>query len=571
MSLRLRLLLATAVVALLALVGADIATYELLQSSLYRGVDSSLQQSHQSVEASISHEPSQETSGGSQPPSGGGGPTHCPSFDGTVVDTEGLTPGTVIEVRSANDRVVYRCHTAELGTAHEGYPALPATITGFGRASADRDELSTYFTAEAPNGDEFRVRASILTDGPAKGDQLIVAVPLADTLDVLDTLRNLELVATGVAIVGVVALGFWLVRVGLRPLRDVERTAGAIAAGQLTERVPGDDARTEVGRVAHALNVMLERIEGAFAERDRKEADLRASEERMRRFVADASHELRTPLAAVTAYAELFDRGAAERPEDLRRVLRGIQQESSRMRYLVEDLLLLAHLDEGRPLVREPTELVELAADAVDTARAVGPDWPVELVAEQPVQADVDGTRIRQVLDNLLGNVRVHTPQGTTAIVTVTEEDGVAVLEVADNGPGLTPDDARRIFERFFRADPSRSRAQGGAGLGLAIVDAIVSAHGGAVEVASRPAGGARFTVRLPKHAPDQAQPSAGAGAGAGSGAGAGAGSEATVDGSGSTTATSRGAGAARANGEHAAHDGDAAAPHPPSRHTPSP
>jgi two-component system, OmpR family, sensor kinase len=496
-SIRARLLVATAVIALVALVAADIATYASLRSFLYDQIDNSLELSHRAVEASIGG------NSGPPPPAGpGAGPQSCPTLDGEPVNAEGLSPGTVIEVRTASAKTVYLCDIAVLGSSTVHNPALPAKITGFQANAADEGEPAVYFNAPAQSGGgSFRVRASILQSGPFAGGQLIVAVPLSGTADILARLRDLELVVTAGALVVALALGWWLVRASLRPLRDVERTADLIAAGQLTERVPGDQARTEVGRVARAFNVMLERIQGAFAQRDRTEADLRASEERMRRFVADASHELRTPLAAVTAYAELFDRGAADRPDDLRRVMHGIQAESGRMGHLVEDLLLLAHLDEGRPLQMEPIDLVAVAADAVTTARTVGPQWPVVLEATQPVEIRADALRIRQVLDNLLGNVRVHCAPGTTARVRVSDEGAAAVVEVSDDGPGLSDADVRRIFERFFRADPSRSRQHGGAGLGLAIVDAIVRAHGGTVSVASDEGGGARFTVRLPRHA----------------------------------------------------------------------
>ena len=277
----------------------------------------------------------------------------------------------------------------------------------------------------------------------------------------------------------------------MRPLRDVEETAVAIAGGDFDRRVPGDEARSEVGRVARALNTMLARIQDAFAQRD-------ATEGRLRRFVSDASHELRTPLAAVTAYAELFDRGAGDRPADRERVITGIRRESARMARLVEDLLLLARLDEGRPLERKPVELVGLAGEAVHAATAVGPAWPVELVATHPVEVVGDDVRLRQVLDNLLANVRAHTPPGTGARMTVEEDGGHAVVEVVDEGPGLTAEQAERVFERFYRADPSRSRQHGGTGLGLGIVAAIVGAHGGDVSASSSPGEGARFTVRLP-------------------------------------------------------------------------
>nr|MDQ6928367.1 HAMP domain-containing histidine kinase [Actinomycetota bacterium] len=263
----------------------------------------------------------------------------------------------------------------------------------------------------------------------------------------------------------------------------------------------------EVGRLARALNTMLERIQAAFRERDATEAELRRSEARLRRFVADASHELRTPVAAVAAYAELFERGASDRPVDLARVMSGIRVETSRMGELVDDLLLLARLDEGRPLEQEPVELVAVAAQAVDAAVAVGPGWPVRLEAGRPVEVLGDAARLRQVLDNLLGNVRAHTPEGTSVAVRVSSEENGAQVAVSDDGPGMTEDEASHVFERFYRVDQSRSRQHGGAGLGLAIVAAIVKSHGGDVTASASPGAGATFTVRLPlAHVPDDDQ-----------------------------------------------------------------
>ena len=303
---------------------------------------------------------------------------------------------------------------------------------------------------------------------------------------------------TAVALLAAGLLGWWLVRVGLRPLRAMERSAGSIAAGELDQRLAGENDKTEVGRLARTLNVMLGRIQSAFAERDATERDLRASEARMRHFVADASHELRTPLAAVSAYAELFERGADHHEADLARVMSGIRSESGRMKALVEDLLLLARLDEGRPIEKEPVELVVLAAEAVQTAQTVGAAWPVHIEATEPVETTGDRDRLRQVLDNLLVNVRTHTPEGTSTTVRLSRDDGSAVVEVADDGPGLGCEQADQVFERFYRADPSRSRVHGGAGLGLSIVQAIVAAHGGQVSAGVAPGGGAVFTVRLP-------------------------------------------------------------------------
>ena len=217
--------------------------------------------------------------------------------------------------------------------------------------------------------------------------------------------------------------------------------------------------------------------------------------------MADASHELRTPLAGVRAYAELFTRGADQRPDDLARAMRGIGRESERMTALVDDLLLLARLDEGRPLDREPVDLATVARDAVETARAVEPDRPIELDAA-PASVVGDADRLRQVVDNLLANARAHTPGGTPVTVRVATANGEATLEVADRGPGMTAEEVERVFERFWRADDSRTRASGGAGLGLSIVAAVAEAHGGTASVDAAPGAGAAFTVRLPATAP---------------------------------------------------------------------
>jgi two-component system OmpR family sensor kinase len=346
-----------------------------------------------------------------------------------------------------------------------------------------------YFTVPSTTsgGPPFRVRASKLRTGGI----LIVADPIGNISNTLDQLLVLELLVTGGALIAAVLLGLWLVQVGLRPLRDVVRTAEAISAGDLMHRVPNENTRTEVGHVATALNVMLERIQRAFA-------DLQLSENRLRRFVSDASHELRTPIAAVSAYAQLFEQGAGKHEEDLPRIMDGIERETARMGRLVEDLLLLARLDEQHPFDLEPVELVGLVAEATETARTVGPAWPIDFVAAEPVEVMGDWGALRQVVDNLLANVRAHTPVGTLATVTVGRSREDAFVEVTDEGPGITQQQAAMVFERFFRADPSRSRDTGGAGLGLAIVATIVRAHNGRVTAVARPGRGAAFRVVLP-------------------------------------------------------------------------
>jgi len=281
-----------------------------------------------------------------------------------------------------------------------------------------------------------------------------------------------------------------VVRLGLRPLREIEGTASAIAAGDLSRRVERAEPRTEVGRLGLSLNAMLAQIESAFKARQ-------ISEERLRRFVADASHELRTPLAAVRAYAELFSRGAATRPADLERSMSGITRETERMTLLVDDLLLLARLDEGRPLEQEPVSLDEVVGEAVDAARVVDAKRPVSLDVE-PATVIGDRDRLRQVIDNLIANVRAHTPPGTPVAVGLHRIDGQAELSVSDSGPGFTEEEAARVFERFYRVDHSRTRASGGVGLGLSIVAAVAEAHGGVATARPTPGGGATFLVAIP-------------------------------------------------------------------------
>jgi two-component system OmpR family sensor kinase len=350
------------------------------------------------------------------------------------------------------------------------------------------------------------------------GFTVVLGSDLSADSRTINRLVGLELVV-GLIVLSVMAgAGYLLVRNSLRPLAEVERTAQAIAAGDLSQRVPEGDPRTEVGRLSTALNGMLARIEASFLAQRASEEQARASAGRMRRFVADASHELRTPLTSIRGFAELYRQGAADSPEDTRRLMQRIESEGARMGMLVEDLLQLARMDQQRPLDVAPVDLAEIAGDAVHDARAVQPERPLALHLD-PSLTDVpvvlgDEARLRQVVGNLVTNALTHTPPSARITVTLAEDPAdpdVVVLCVADEGPGMAPEDAQRVFERFYRAESSRARESGGTGLGLAIVASLVEAHGGTVEVRTAPGQGADFRVRLPRSGPLPTEPGAAA------------------------------------------------------------
>lgn len=352
--------------------------------------------------------------------------------------------------------------------------------------------------ASASDGTDFRVRVRAERFGT--GGLIAVAVPLTETNGTLHRLLFVESLVVGGVLLVLGLLSWVLVRVELRPLERIGRTADAIAGGDLGRRVDVTSPKTEVGRLGLALNAMLGRLERAFAERQ-------ASEDRLRRFLADASHELRTPLASIRGYAELFRIGAAREPQDVEKAMRRIEDESARMGVLVEDLLTLARLDELREQAAEPVDVVALAEDAVADAQAVDRDRPISYVGEEDVVALGDPHGLRQVLANLVRNALVHTPP--TAAVEVgarTLADGVE-LTVRDHGPGLPPGtDPDELFGRFWRAEGGRERGRAGAGLGLAIVAGLVRAQGGTVRAANAEGGGALFTVTLPPAVPAGSQ-----------------------------------------------------------------
>jgi two-component system OmpR family sensor kinase len=359
------------------------------------------------------------------------------------------------------------------------------------------------FNTGAVSGDAtWRVVAIPLNNGTGS---VMVAQSLGDMDRTIQRLIGVQAAAAVVLLVLLAGLGTYVVRRSLRGLEDVEQTAVAIAGGHLSQRVPQRDPRTEVGRLSLALNQMLGQIETAFAQRTasefaarRSEEAARQSEDRMRRFVADASHELRTPLTSIRGFAELSrQRGGSADPDIMRR----IEDEAKRMGLLVDDLLLLARLDQQRPLRMEPVDLLPVAADALHNAHAVQPGRDISLKilpgSEAPVVAG-DEARLRQVLGNLVSNALHHTPTDAPITVSVGTRGGEAILEVSDTGPGLTDEQKARVFERFYRADSARTRATGGSGLGLSIVAALVAAHRGRVTVTDTAPHGATFTVHLP-------------------------------------------------------------------------
>ena len=355
-------------------------------------------------------------------------------------------------------------------------------------------EVSQYknrpFTIEGKDGEpDIRALAQMLPTGMGS---VIVADSLEKVDKTLSQLRFLFLILGLIALITIAMAARWIIALGLKPLEAVEDTAEAIAAGDLSARLPAAKPDTEVGRLTTSLNTMLARIEESFTARVE-------SENKLRRFVADASHELRTPLTAIRGFAELHRQGAVVGEEKTKELINRIEKESVRMSSLVEDLLLLARLDQSRELAKEPVDLNTLITEAVASARAAGPNHPIEIKLEaSEIFVLGDSQRIHQVIANLLANARTHTPNGTEISITAMQGVSETTIAVSDKGPGLSKADQDRIFERFYRADPSRVRNSGeGSGLGLSIVDAVMKAHGGYVSVKSEVGRGATFTLHF--------------------------------------------------------------------------
>jgi two-component system OmpR family sensor kinase len=479
-SLRARLIAALLVLAAAGLITLAAVTYAEQRSFLIQGVDQQARDAQRPVTFQLAGGGAGVPRGVPRPPLAPplrGGDDHGPEGGS---GPQGLQRGTYGELRDASGKTIATTTAASYGDSALPAPELPAKLP-----------LGSPVTvgSKGESGLRYRVLAAPSHDRP--GTVTVVAVPLRETDATLDSLLRVEaLVILGVLVL-LAALGWWVVRLGLRPLDRMGETADAIAGGDLSRRVTPATERTEVGRLGLALNAMLVQIEKAFAERQ-------ASENRLRQFLADASHELRTPLASIRGYAELFRIGAARKPADTEKAMGRIEDESARMGALVENLLTLARLDQVPEVARKPVDLAALARDAADDARAIAPDRDISLDGDSAATVLGDASQLRQVFGNLVRNALVHTPAGTPVELTVGREGSLATLAVRDHGHGLPTDDSDLLFERFWRADPGRGRGRAGAGLGLSIVAAIVEAHGGRASAANAPGGGAVFTITLP-------------------------------------------------------------------------
>ncbi len=492
LSLRTRLVLAVVVLAAVGLAVLSFVSYRALHSYLYDRVDQQLQGEVQVVSITLFYELQAAEGAGTAFPGDGGGFPRAEGGEGGPGGPGSLPPGTFGQLRLPSGKVLVGKTLYAYGQPGLPKPALPREI----EASAPGSEPQPFTVGERGGGSES-FRAVAVAD-PVSGLTTVAAVPLSETNATVDRLALIELVVSAAVLFVLAGGAWWLVGVGLRPLRRMGVVAGEIAAGDLSRRVEPANERTEVGRLGLALNAMLAQIEGAFAERA-------AGERRLRRFLADASHELRTPLAAIRGYAELYRMGAQREPEQVERAMGRIEAESTRMGGLVDDLLTLARLDEVRAPAQEPLRLDEVLAEACEDARAAAPGRRISLEGGRPVEVVGSDEQLRRVVDNLLRNAVVHTPAGTPIEVSLAEEEDEAVVRIRDHGPGIAAEDPQQVFERFWRSSSSRGREDGGAGLGLAIVAAIVHAHGGSVEAANAAGGGAIFTLRLPLSQGDRA------------------------------------------------------------------
>ncbi len=472
LSLRARLLIGLVALTVIGLAVAAVVTYEEQRSFLLARVDQQVGDSRIPVSVALDLIHPQGASTSSPQPAGGSAP-------GTF-----QTSGTYGIVLGSSGKVI-ESRSFTYGETPAPPPALPRYLPISQFSSHDVH----LFTVNSQAGSSLTYRAAAFT--LKNGRTLVIAVPLRDVDQTLERLTAVEALVGGGVILGLLALGWVVIRVGLLPLERIGRVASEIAHGHLDKRVTPANDRTEVGRLGMSLNEMLAQIEHAFDDRSR-------SEQRLRRFLADASHELRTPLASIRGYAELFRLGAATEPAEIEHAMERIEAEATRMGGLVEGLLLLARLEELPQAPPVEVDLTDLAGHAAQDTRAAAPDREVLVYRGRPVQVLGDPEQLRQVLSNLTRNAVVHTPPATAIEITVSSDDGHAMIEVRDHGPGLPPDAGDHLFERFWRPEGGRSRGRGGAGLGLAIVKAIAESHGGEVHAHNADDGGAVFRVTLP-------------------------------------------------------------------------
>lgn len=454
MSLRVRLLLGMAVVAVV-LVVASLSITRATERNLIHQVDQQLERSQP-----------QARRGGY-----GGGEERDP--DGP--------PSALYIAR-------FDTQTGELTTLYFATTAESASPPDVGEAGERLGDAP--FTVSSVD-DDVRYRAVVRVD--ERSDQiLLLALPLEDVDETIERLLAIQAMAALAILATMGLVTFWVLRLGVRPVQQMTATAKAIGEGDLSQRIPETAPGTEAGELGLALNQMLGRIEESFDERARSEA-------RLRQFIADASHELRTPVTTIRGYAELYRLGGLSTDHEISEAMRRTEQEATRMGQLVGDLLDLARLDQGRPLNLGPADVSALAADAVADAGAVEPERPLSLDAPAPAVVMGDEALLRQILANLVANARVHTDADTPITVRVRDAGPDVVLEVADQGPGMAPDVAAHAFERFYRADPARTRHRGGSGLGLSIVAGTVAAHGGTVALETALGQGTLVRVTLPK------------------------------------------------------------------------
>ena len=513
MKLRRRLTIVLGSLLALGLAVSGLLVYSSVRSYLYGRLDAQLDVAQEQAyryliyldSHSVSLRQTGLATGGSQSPTGS---TTGSSNAATTIPNESraqrvlaerLNPDVSVIVLDHDGRVLLS-HPSGSATHPDPEPQIPSRIPVqsvppnhvFGRDEGVYRAASDSFGLTVPGqrGDVYRAQAVVVPQGV-----LIVATPVAATVATLQSLVKVELLASLAVVAVACALAWWLIRRELKPLQEMTVTAGAIAGGELDRRVPARDENSEVGRLGQALNGMLSQIQAAFVQKS-------ASEERLRVFVSNASHELRTPLTSIRGYAELLRKGALRDEEARQRALSRVESEATRMGVLVDDLLLLTRLDQGRPLERVPVDLRRIGSEAVEDARAVDGERPIEFRSSGPVVVTGDRDRLRQVLHNLVRNALTHTPPGTPVTVEVLVHEGRGACRVIDRGPGMTPEQAAHAFDRFYRSDAARTG--GGTGLGLSIVRAIAEALDGTASVDTAPGRGSVFIVELPLAEPGQ-------------------------------------------------------------------